>query len=194
MIKKLLPVFTLIVFALGAKAQQAPYEFPAPQGWTTEKFAFPLSFAPKIPFKGTEELHLSPGWGKAESDEYWSYVFVWYLDSPGDVGAKELDDYLTQYYSGLYMANLGKKPTPQAGFTQAEIKVAGQKEDGKYFDGTITTLDFLTGKPIKFFVTMNMRKLADGHIVFLNEVSPKEYTQPVWATLDGVIHSFKPAN
>ena len=189
--RKLLTGCLWLSLALGAAAQNAPYDFPAPQGWSTEKFAFPLKFAPNIPFNGTEELHLSPGWGKSESDEYWSYVFVWYLDKPGNVGANALNDCLAQYYTGLYLANLGNKPNPPAGFTHADLKPGIPNTYDNGYEGTITTLDFMTGKPIKFFVRMAIRPLADGHTVFLNEVSPKPYPQPVWQTLDGVIHSFK---
>src|SRR5689334_9492619 len=59
---------------------KAPYHLPIPENWGIERFSIPISFAPTIPYKGVEDIRFTPGWGKAGSEEYWTYSFLWWLD------------------------------------------------------------------------------------------------------------------
>ena len=43
-------------------------------------FCCRLFFAPSIKYKGVEDIRFTPGWGKAGSEEYWTYAFLWFLD------------------------------------------------------------------------------------------------------------------
>jgi len=63
------------------KKWEAPYSLELPKGWDIERFTIPIEFAPSIPYKGVEDIRFTPGWGKAETNDYWSYAFLWYLDS-----------------------------------------------------------------------------------------------------------------
>lgn len=171
-------------------SQEKKYDFPAPPGWQTERFTFPIKFALDIPLIGTEELHLSPGWGKKESSEYWSYVFVWFLDGEIKPGTVQLSNYLEQYYSGLYLSNLGKKQKPAAEFTKVTLDSARIKDNDSYYNGTINTLDFLTGEPLTLQLKLDIRKLAGGHTAFLYEISQQPQDRPVWQTLDKVSAGF----
>jgi hypothetical protein len=74
--KKIILILFAIFCAGKSFSQQSPYVFPQPAKWTSEKIAFPISFAPKIDFKGTEDIRFTPGWGNQASEEYWSYTFV----------------------------------------------------------------------------------------------------------------------
>jgi hypothetical protein len=62
MIKRILLLLVLLFLIKTGYCQQAPYIFPLPQNWGTEKINFPITFAPKIAFKGVEELRFTPGW------------------------------------------------------------------------------------------------------------------------------------
>jgi hypothetical protein len=55
---------------------EAPYTLPVPKDWTIERFPIPIIFAPQMPYKGIEEISFTPGWGKINSEEYWSYAFL----------------------------------------------------------------------------------------------------------------------
>lgn len=180
----------LVFLTANAFSQEKKYEFPAPPGWQTELFAFPIKFAPHIPLSGTEELHLSPGWGKKESSEYWSYVFVWFLNGEIKPGTAQLNKYLEQYYTGLYLSNLGKKQKPAGEFTKVAVEVTETKDNDTFYKGEINTLDFLTGEPLTLQLNLDIRKLADEHTAFLYEISPQSRNHPVWNTLDTVSAGF----
>ncbi len=60
---------------------EAPYHLSIPKDWTIERFLITISFAPQISYKGVEDIRFTPGWGKVDSDEYWTYAFLWYLDA-----------------------------------------------------------------------------------------------------------------
>lgn len=171
--------------------EKSLYDFPAPKGWQTEKIKFPINFAPAIPFAGTEDLHFTPGWSKPESDQYWSYVFVWFLDGKVKPTTDDLAKYLEQYYTGLYMTNLGKKSKPETTFTSVSIKDNSKKGKDQYYNAEINTLDFLSGKPLKLLVRLDVRSLGHKHTAVLFQASPKAYGHGVWNTLSAVIDGFK---
>src|ERR1041385_6467499 len=89
-----------------------PYSLDIPQGWNVERFLIPIEFAPQIPYKGVEDLRLTPGWAKAESDEYWTYVFLWYLDDSPETNEKIIEENLKAYYTGLVDRNIESRKIP----------------------------------------------------------------------------------
>src|SRR4029079_4215421 len=83
-----------------ATAEQTA-RWPVPAGWTHETFPLPPAFAPELPYHGIEDLRFMPGYFAPGASDFWSYVFVWWLDDPPAFGAKGLAASLTTYYRGL---------------------------------------------------------------------------------------------
>src|SRR5205809_2818683 len=77
------------------------YSLNIPDGWGVERFAIPIEFAPTIAYKGVEDIRFTPGWGNAESEEYWTYAFLWYLEGNPQMDAKTIEKNLAAYYNGL---------------------------------------------------------------------------------------------
>ena len=73
------------------KKWEAPYTLDTPKGWDVERFLIPIGFAPTISYKGVEDIRFTPGWAKKETDEYWSYAFLWYLDDTPKFDSKILE-------------------------------------------------------------------------------------------------------
>src|SRR5688500_6206534 len=65
-----------------ARAEWLPFAWSVSPGWRTETIPFPLPFAPELPHRGLVELRFSPGMFKADSEELWTYSFVWWLEGP----------------------------------------------------------------------------------------------------------------
>ena len=84
---------------------EAPYTLPIPKDWSIERFLIPISFAPKISYKGVEDIRFTPGWGKGISDEYWSYAFLWYLEGDVEIDTAIICSNLKAYYTGLVATN-----------------------------------------------------------------------------------------
>src|SRR5215471_14982261 len=80
---------TILSLQLGAQkidsTYTAPYFLPTPQGWTSEIIPFPIEFAPSINYSGVEDLRFTAGWGNAQTDEYWSYAFLWWLEGSPEI-------------------------------------------------------------------------------------------------------------
>jgi len=188
--KRPLLLLVLLFLMKTGYSQQALYTLSLPQNWGTETIKFPIAFAPKIALKGTEELRFTPGWSDSKSEEYWAYVFMWFVDGKPSLDSDTLTSYLTQYFNGLYISNLkDKTTTPPSNFTKAEVKKVGTlPDDQETYEGTISTLDFLTGQPINFFARVHIRNFDKiKHTAVLFEISPQAYGQASWGSLDAVV-------
>src|SRR5687767_7882069 len=76
---------------------ESPYFLDTPKNWGIERFLIPIAFAPSIPYKGVEDIRFTPGWSKKDSEEYWSYLFVWYLEGNVDLDVKTVEKNLAAY-------------------------------------------------------------------------------------------------
>lgn len=134
-----------------AKNWQPPYTLSIPKGWDVERFPIPIEFAPKIPYRGVEDIRFTPGWANVKSDEYWAYAFLWYLDSFPKMDEKIIQENLKAYYTGLVGRNIepGKisadKITPTI-TSFKKIKIVNN--DLQTYSGTIKMLDYMEQKPM----------------------------------------------
>lgn len=191
-IAALLPI--VLVISCSLKAQLPSYTLPVPQGWKTEKFTLPPAFAPEVNLKGKEDIRFMPGWSKATASDYWSYAFLWLVGGKPALDTRILGAYMAAYYNGLYLSNLGTKPKPKPGFTSAlftkENTADGDKDT---FIGSVTTLNFLDGKPLDLHVRVHVRKEPSAAATaMLFEISPKPLTDHVWVDLRNLTRQFQP--
>ena len=175
------------------KKWEPPYSLDIPAGWEVERFPIPISFAPKILYNGVEDIRFTPGWAKPATSEYWSYAFLWYLDGSQTLTANIIETNLKEYYTGLVKANNVDSSISNSVATKTVFKqVATQKADIKTFSGTVYMLDYMSKKPITLNCKVHIRTCegVDKTFVFY-ELSPKDYTDKVWLSLDGLWLGFK---
>jgi hypothetical protein len=189
-------VLLLFAIFIGGKCfcQQAVYTLPLPEKWSSEKIVFPIGFAPGIPFKGNEDLRFTPGWSDSTSNEYWSYTYLWFIEGTPKVNSDTLKSYLTEYFNGLFrLNNKTKSAETAASFTKPQIKKAKTiVNDQETYEGEISTLNFLTGKPLVLFARVHVRNYpGSNHSAVLFELSPKPYENKVWAELDNIVSGFQ---
>ncbi|MFI5157867.1 MAG: hypothetical protein ACHQF4_03330 [Sphingobacteriales bacterium] len=186
-------IILLILFAFGkCFAQGTGYSLPLPEKWKSETIPFPIDFAPTIPYQGIEEIRFTPGWGDVNSNDYWAYTFLWFIDGSPQVNAGLLNTYLTTYFNGLYHSNNKSSPDNTV-FTKTNISIttttAGDQET---YSGKISTLNFLTKKKIEFYVTAHVQRYADpNETAIFFEISPKPYSNAVWGQLDNIVNGFQ---
>jgi len=169
-----------------SKKWEPPYNLDFPLGWGIERFLIPISFAPKIPYRGVEDIRFTPGWGKAESADYWSYVFLWYLDGQQKITAKIVENNLKKYYSGLVKV-IQVDSSDNKSITVRTIIKKGktQKGDLKTFYGSVYMLDYMANKPITLYCKVHLKSCSGQNKTFIfYEISPKDYTDNVWQSLD----------
>jgi len=86
-----------------------PFVYEAPSGWKPERIPFPLGFAPSLPYKGFEQLHFAPGMFDPKSENYFTYLFFWWIEGEPEVNKETLARGLVDYYRGLSAAVGGPK-------------------------------------------------------------------------------------
>ena len=187
--KHLLLLFSL--FSLTSFGQRAdvevPYELPTPKGWGTEKIPFPINFAPSIDYKGVEEIRFMPNWANKDSANYWSYVFVWYLDGITVFEPSVLEEKMKIYYEGL-AAIVKSVPREKLIPVIAKFKYdpmpKGQNRD---FTGTIEMLDYMTATKQVLYAKIHSAVVpTENRSLVWFELSPQSFTHPLWKDLEKI--------
>ncbi|GAB4002661.1 hypothetical protein GCM10028807_61680 [Spirosoma daeguense] len=171
-----------------------PYTLPIPTGWTTERFLIPIDFAPQIPYKGIEELRFTPGWGKPNSPDYWSYAYLWWLEGNPQINAGSLQKHLTDYYNGLVNRNIADRHilTRKTTSTTVDIKKKSKNTDGEeYYSGTIAMFDYMAQANIILNCVIHVTNCTkQNRTAVLFELSPKPAEHTVWQKLHSLQTSF----
>lgn len=169
---------------------QAPYHLAIPANWTIERFLIPISFAPKIPYTGVEDIRFAPGWGNVESEEYWSYAFLWYLDDTPKISSAIIANNLKAYYTGLIHINTDTAKLKAISETLRQVKtsfreIVADKEDLKTFSGTVEMLDYMQLKPITLNCIVHMRTCTqENKTVLFYQLSPQPYSSKIWSSFN----------
>ena len=175
------------------KKWEPPYRLDSPAGWNVEHLLIPISFAPYIPYVGIEDIRFTPGWGNAESADYWSYAFLWYLDGHPKITANILESNLQEYCTGLVDAMQGDRPI--TGYIPVKTIISKgktHKGDLKTFSGSVYMRDYMANKPIALYCKIHLKSCARQNKTFLFfEVSPKHYGHSIWQSLDILWTDFK---
>jgi metallo-beta-lactamase class B len=190
-----------ILFLIGCFSCQPPkpaeeehkptsFALPVPDGWTTETFPVPPSFATGIPFKGVEDIRFAPGWSKPGSEDYWTYAFLWNLEGTPLIDSVVVAAYLKSYYTGLIHANAKGKGIPADKIPEAAVTMSPSDNPSK-FRGTIDMLDYMTQRPITLhFVIRVVTCPMENRVFVFHELSPKQEADGVWPKLDSLWHGF----
>ncbi len=177
------------------KKWEAPYTLDAPKDWDVERFLIPIGFAPSIPYKGVEDIRFTPGWAKKETNEYWSYAFLWYLDGSPKFDSKTLEKNLMAYYTGLFNINTDKSKIDTTKLIQVTASIkkkATDKGDLNTFQGTVNMNDYMNKKPITINLKIHIKSCKGQNKTFVfYEISPQSYNDNVWYSLDQLWVSFK---
>jgi hypothetical protein len=167
-------------------AKSASFDWPVPEKWKHETIPFPLDFAPELPYRGTEELRFAPGFFDPNAPGYWSYAFVWFVDSGPAFDTASVSSALKQYFVGLTraVAKESKKPF------EPDLSKIGVHLDAQ-MNGTLTTVDaFTTHAPVLLTIKTTKGECGD-HRYLLVAASPKPAGDPMWESLGSVASSYK---
>jgi hypothetical protein len=154
--------------------------------WRSERLEFPIAFAPSLDYKGVEEVRFASGWGKPESDAFWTYTFLWYLDEDPKITAAVIEDDIEAYFNGL-MALVGKG-NGLTDIPKANVVFVKENDQNNAFIGKAKIFDAFFSKSIQ---ELNI-KVVSGYCsetkkyTVLFTFSPKEYNHGIWKTLDGI--------
>jgi hypothetical protein len=163
-------------------------------GWGTEVFSLPATFAPTITYKGIEDIRFAPGWAKANSNEYWTYAFLWNLEDSIFIDAKIIATNLKAYYTGLIGSNLEQSKIAAGKIIETETvinKIETHNGDVQTFSGTIRMLDYMKQQPITLNCIVHVKTCPQQSNTYLfHKISPKPFTDSVWKSLDQIWDGF----
>lgn len=156
------------------------------EAWRSERLEFPIAFAPSLDYKGIEEVRFAKGWSNPDSDAFWTYTFLWYLDEDPKITADAIEDDIEAYFNGL-MALVGKG----SGLTdipKANVVFVKENNEKASFIGKAKIFDAFFSKSIQ---ELNIKAVSDycsetKKYTVLFTFSPKEYDHTIWETLDGI--------
>lgn len=174
--------------------EASPYTLTVLPGWRVERIPFPIDFAPQLKYEGVEELRFAPGWDDVNSEEHWSYSFLWWLKGKPEIDAKILQSNLTDYYSGLVARNITKRniPADKVVPTTAKIKkVKTASNDLETYEGTVSMLDYHTQKPMVLNCKIHVKdsKTPNNTAIYF-ELSPTPFSHSIWKKLNETGDSF----
>ena len=159
----------------------------APEGWRPERIAFPLSFAPSLDYQGFEDIRFAPGWSKEGMEDFWSYTFVWYLNTDPELTASKLQEDIEAYFNGLMLAVAKGNEIPEAELSPT-IALFLAHPDQSHFIGKVSVFDSFF---LKKTIVLNMLVYpqycdAEKKYVALFRVSPQPFTHAVWGTMGAI--------
>lgn len=198
--------------ATPARAQEPaaapdPFVYEAPSGWKPERIPFPLGFAPSLSYTGFEQLHFAPGMFDPKSENYFTYLFFWWVEGEPKVTEETLALELVDYYRGLSAAVGGPKnlvmdlakvnATVVAavdGKSAAEGNSGAASASTRRFTGKLNTFDpFNTGQALALEAEITTWRCdRENRTVVFFCVSPRaKDADAQWAPMRAALASFR---
>jgi len=192
MAKKSCILFCFMIFGIICNGQQDQKSddllLAIKDSWRSERLTFPISFAPSLDYDGIEEVRFAAGWQDKNSPEFWTYTFLWYLDTNPELTKRKLRYDLAAYFDGLM--NLVSDGKSKNFPSEVTVKRIG---NSAFYEGEARIYDaFFTKDMITLHVSIEEQycKLDDKYTV-LFRFSPKETDDAIWTTLNAIHLNFK---
>lgn len=186
--------FTLLLSAgiVGADEPDG-VKLAAPESWSGETISLPPGFAPDMSLKGSEHIRFAPGMMKPTSDSFFSYAFVFELQTKPELTDAVVKEEFLKYYRGLCKAVLnGKAPDVDPSKFSMELERVKSKPSEKPIDGQTVytaTLEwvepFATKKPQKLNLEIRTWTRENRNYLFAC-VSPQARDAAIWKQLNGI--------
>ena len=185
--KNLLILILFVINSAISFSQEHETVLTAPENWQSEIIPFPMGFAPAIDFVGFEDLRFAPGWNDPNSEEFWTYFFVWYIETYGAMTESKLTETINSYYDGLMGVDMhNQADTTKSNQLDKTFCLFIKTDEG--FSGKMRVYDrFFT----KDYLTLNIKvretfcPKTDKQIIFC-DISPKAFDHKVWGIFDDI--------
>lgn len=149
--------------------------------WLKEIIHFPLGFAPDLNYTGFEDLRFAKAWRNPESEEFFSYVFIWNINLNQKPTKETVETDLKRYYDGL-MTAVNKNKDYTIPETEVALTQDTDSTDLPFFKGTMQVYDsFVTRQVQTFYLTVETLYCeTTTHYKLYFKVSTKNYDEPIW--------------
>jgi hypothetical protein len=186
--KNLISVLILLsVNIVISHGQENETVLSAPENWKSEIIPFPLGFAQDIDLVGFEDIRFSPNWSDVNGENFWTYMFVWYIEKNDAMTEAILTTYFNSYYDGLMGVNVvNNEGVVNPNKLDETICLFVKTEEG--FTGKMRVYDRFFSKN---YIVLNM-KVSESFCtrtnkqIILYEISPQPFDHAVWEIFNKV--------
>ncbi|MEP0263480.1 hypothetical protein [Dokdonia sp.] len=183
---KFLFIFSILFTIHTSYAQNEELLLTIDEPWRSERLEFPIAFAPSLEYNGVEEVRFAKGWSNPDSEEFWTYTFLWYLNEDPKITADVIEDDIEAYFNGLM--ELVGKGNGLTDLPKANVVFVKDSDENNSFVGKAKIFDAFFSKDIQ---ELNIKAVSDycsekEKYTVLFTFSPKEYNHTIWKTLDGI--------
>lgn len=165
----------------------------APGNWRSELIQLPLRFAPELDLEGIEDVRFAKGWSEPQSEEFFTYAFLWYLDNDPSISKEVLENSMKVYFDGLMSLIAKGKGIEEIPKTNASFKQIKPEGHTNNYTGSIEFFEaFFTQKVHTLNVKVSSSYCEDEekHLVFFR-FSPKDFEHNVWGKLNEIHYTFE---
>ncbi len=194
MLKKILKILLVLILLIAIGAGYLYFRLhnninnvlEAKNDWRSEVLEFPLIFAGDLDYEGEEHIRFAPGWGETNSEDYFSYVFLWILEEDPMINEAALENIMNIYFDGLM--NTGAI-TNFSFFKDIPVTESSmQKIEDDRYKGSIKLYDEFFAKDmitLRANIKYEYCNATKKHLVWFY-LSPKEINHPIWNQLQEV--------
>ncbi|GAA4889331.1 hypothetical protein [Ferrimonas pelagia] len=162
------------------KAQAVTLELlTQPAHWRGERILLPPEFAPQMSFSGVEELRFAPGMYDAEAEDFFSYLFVFELESSDRLTAEKVEQLLLQYYRGLCRTvaqDNDSQCLPEQVILELTPMLGGYQAQLDWIE------PFITGKPQRLYLELSPVERGERALMY-GAASPQQRDGAIWQQL-----------
>jgi hypothetical protein len=188
-------IITLLVFSFSIVCISQETELAivkADSTWGKEIIHFPIEWAPKLTFKGFEELRFAPEWNNKESEGFWTLVMAWEVESSISLTEEAILFNFEHYFDALMKPNHWATtfPTPTLLLLETTNKDHLRKDDDNIttYKGKLKVFDgFHTGEMISLHIIAEVYFCPDKNkSIILFRLSPQNTSAPIWKQLNAI--------
>ena len=174
-----------------------PFVYNAPRTWRYENYDFPLPWAPKINYRGIEDILFAPQFGEQSSPEYHSLVWFWWIERRPEISGESLRATLLEYFKGLSQER-GTNYHFTPDFEKVAVTAiapssggAAAKDGVEHFGGDVTTYN-QEGALITLHVDIEKHVCTEAnHTALLFALSPTARDAAIWNDMRAILSTFK---
>ena len=178
--KSFFSILFILSFSVIGQAQKHKTVLKAPKSWIKEIIAFPLGFAPSIPYLGIEDLRFAPNWSDSTHENFWTYMFVWYIMEDQPVTTDVLTEHFNAYYDGLMRI----KSRNEGEYSENPLNKTNSKftKTANGFTGTMALFDgFFTKEYMTFNIKVEESFCSEMKRQIIRcDISRQAFDHPVW--------------
>jgi hypothetical protein len=181
------------IFA-GSALAETTFHFDTGEGWRGEQMVVPPRFAPKMAWKGAEDIRFAPGMYREPSEMFFTYAFVMLLEEGSDVSAEALQREVLLYFQGLARA-VSRGKGKVIDFEKFALEIVkskeGEEREKTEYSGTLDWVEpFKTLEPQKLNLEIAVWKHGERPALFFG-VSPKARDHANWTELRRIRETFR---